>query len=36
MGDKEIVTDELFGKAVLLGPPFEFNKENIEEWAKVY
>lgn len=36
MGDKEIVTDETFGKAVLLGPPFEFNKDNIEEWAKVY
>jgi len=36
MGDKEIADDPTFGPMVLLGPPFEFNKDNIEEWAKVY
>jgi rhamnose transport system substrate-binding protein len=36
MGEKEIVETKDFGKTVLLGPPFEFNKDNIEEWAKVY
>ena len=36
MGDKVIADDPTFGPMVLLGPPFEFNKDNIEEWAKVY
>jgi len=36
MGDRKIVSDATFGPTVFLGPPFEFNKDNIEEWAKVY
>jgi len=34
-GEKEIV-DTGNGSEVLMGPPFEFDASNIEEWAQVY
>ncbi len=36
MGDREIVQDPALGKVVLLGPPFVFDQENIDDWADVY
>lgn len=36
MGEREIVMDPVLGKVVLLGPPFVFNQENIDDWADVY
>lgn len=36
MGEKEIVEDPTLGKMILLGPPFVFNQENIDDWADVY
>ena len=36
LGEKEIVDEGNGGKMVLLGPPFKFNKDNIDKWAKVY
>jgi len=35
-GEREVVDEGNGGKMVLLGPPFEFNKDNIDEWAEVY
>ena len=35
-GQKEIVDEGNGGKMVLLGPPFKFNKDNIDDWADVY
>lgn len=36
LGEKEIVKASDNGTEVILGPPFEFNAENIKEWAEVY
>jgi rhamnose transport system substrate-binding protein len=36
LGEKTIVDEGNGGKMVLLGPPFKFNKDNIDEWSKVY
>jgi len=36
MGSREITMDPALGKVVLLGPPFVFNQENIDDWADVY
>jgi rhamnose transport system substrate-binding protein len=35
-GERQIVDEGNGGKMVLLGPPFKFNKDNIDEWADVY
>lgn len=36
MGDYEIVEASDGGTEIILGPPFEFNPENIDEWKDVY
>lgn len=36
MGEYEIVEAADGGTEVILGPPFEFNPENIKEWENVY
>lgn len=36
MGKLKIVDEGNGGKMVILGPPFEFNAENIDEWYNVY
>ena len=36
MGEYEIVEAADGGTEVILGPPYEFNPENIEEWKNVY
>ena len=36
LGEYEIVDEGNGGKMVLLGPPFKFNAENIDEWKDVY
>lgn len=36
LGEYTIVTAKDGGTEVILGPPFQFNPENIEEWAEVY
>ena len=36
LGEYEIVDEGNGGKTVLLGPPFKFNAENIDEWKDVY
>jgi rhamnose transport system substrate-binding protein len=35
-GERVILDEGKGGKMVLLGPPFKFNKENIDDWANVY
>jgi rhamnose transport system substrate-binding protein len=35
-GEKTIMDEGNGGKMVLLGPPFKFNKENIDDWASIY
>lgn len=36
MGEREIVTTEDGGLEVILGAPFVFDKDNIDEWYQVY
>ena len=36
MGDYTVVAASDGGTEIILGPPFEFNPENIEEWKTVY
>ena len=36
LGDRTIVDDGAGGGMVLLGPPFKFNAENIDDWKDVY
>jgi len=36
LGEYTTVDEGNGGTMVLLGPPFKFNAENIDEWAKVY
>lgn len=36
LGEYEIVDEGNGGKMVLLGPPFRFNQDNIDEWSSVY
>lgn len=36
MGEYTVVDDGIGGTMVILGPPFRFNAENIDEWADVY
>ena len=36
LGEYEIIDEGNGGKMVLLGPPFRFNAENIDEWKDVY
>lgn len=36
LGEYTVVEDPSGGVMVLLGPPFQFNKDNVEEWADVY
>lgn len=36
LGDYTIVAAADGGTELILGPPFEFNPENIEEWKTVY
>lgn len=36
MGDYEVVEASDGGTEVILGPPYEFNPENIDEWKDVY
>ncbi|GFP40867.1 rhamnose transport system substrate-binding protein, partial [Candidatus Hakubella thermalkaliphila] len=36
MGEYTVVDDGMGGTMVILGPPFRFNAENIDEWADVY
>ncbi|MDH7484753.1 MAG: rhamnose ABC transporter substrate-binding protein [Anaerolineae bacterium] len=36
LGERTIVDDGAGGGMVLLGPPFQFNAENIDQWKDVY
>lgn len=36
LGNYTVVSDGAEGTEVILGPPFEFNPENIDEWKTIY
>lgn len=36
LGDYEVVSASDGGTEIILGPPFEFNPDNIDEWKEVY
>lgn len=36
LGDYTVVSDGAEGTEIILGPPFEFNPENIDEWKTIY
>jgi rhamnose transport system substrate-binding protein len=36
MGDYEVVEAADGGTEVILGPPFQFDSSNIDEWKDVY
>lgn len=36
LGDYEVVDAADGGTEIILGPPFEFNPDNIDEWAEIY